>query len=529
MPKRSHSGFSPDLLATATAAFVAIAVVTLPAQAEPKGGQIVGGAATIQGQGTSSLTINQFTPGVIINWQSFNIGVGEAARFNQPGTSSVALNRVTGDKSPSSILGTLSANGRVFLVNPEGFIFGPTGSINTAGFLATTHDIKNEDFLAGRYNFTISGNPKASIVNQGMITVTDAGIAALVAPAVRNDGVITARLGKVALASANAFTLDLYGDNLISFALNDEIASQVIDVATGKAVKSLVENRGTLNADGGVVAMTAVTARALVDSVVNNTGVVEARSVGMQNGKIVLGGQTAGTKTASSPAQVVAVSGRLDASGKNKSETGGKVVVTGERIALAGAVINASGDSGGGTVLIGGDVSGGKANPALAGNVLAQPGAQMIPTATSVSVDAATIIDASAKTTGNGGKVVVWSDGSTSFLGVIKATGGMVGGDGGFVETSGHEQLGFDGRVDLSAANGRAGTLLLDPKNVTIGQLRQLGRDGRGVAGSPGHEQCDRQYQRERCRRRRHHCRSKRELGRWQLAYPERQPPHCCA
>jgi filamentous hemagglutinin family protein len=469
MPKRSHSGFSPVVLAAATAALVAIVFADAPAHAEPKGGHVVGGAATIQGQGTSSVTINQSTPGLIINWQSFNIGVGEAARFNQPGTSSVALNRVTGDKSPSSILGTLSANGRVFLVNPEGFIFGPSARINTAGFLATTHDIKNEDFLAGRYNFSISGNPKASIVNQGTITVTDAGIAALVAPAVRNDGVITARLGKAILASSNAFTLDLYGDNLISFALNDEIASQVIDVATGKTVASLVENRGTLTADGGTVAMTAVTARALVDSVINNTGVIEARSVGMQNGKIVLGGQTAGTKTASSPGQTVAVSGRLDVSGKNKNEIGGKVHVTGERIALAGAVIDASGNEGGGTVLMGGDVSGGKANPALAGNALAQPGAQLVPTATSVSVDAATIIDASAKTTGNGGKVVIWSDGSTSFVGTIKATAGMIGGDGGFVETSGYEQLSFDGKVDLSAANGRTGTLLLDPKDVTIG------------------------------------------------------------
>lgn len=449
---------------------VAPALAALPAIANPTGGKVVGGAATIQGQGTPGVIINQTTPSGIINWNSFNIGAGESTRFNQPSASSVTLNRVTGERAPSSIFGSLSANGRIFLVNPEGFIFGPTASINTAGFLATTHDIKNEDFFAGRYNFTISGNPRASIVNQGTITATDAGIAALVAPAVRNDGVITARLGRVALASANAFTLDLYGDNLIRFALNDEIASQVIDVTTGKPFKSLVENRGTLNADGGVVAMTAVTARALVDSVINNSGVVEARSVGIENGRIVLGGQTAKTKTASAPQQTVAVSGRLDASGRAENETGGGVQVTGEVIALAGTVIDVSGYRAGGTALIGGDVSGGgNLNAAVAGNPKAALETTPVPTATTVTVDAATVIDASATNNGDGGKVVVWSDGSTAFLGTIVARGGPNAGDGGFVETSGHEKLTFSGKVDLSAPKGEAGILLLDPKDVTIG------------------------------------------------------------
>ena len=120
--------------------------------------------------------------------------------------------------------------------------------VNTAGFLATTNDIKNADFMAGRYNFNIPGRPDASIVNQGRITATSGGFAALVAPGVRNSGTITATLGTVALASGNSFTLDMYGDKLITLAVSDQIASKVIDVATGRPLKSLVSNRAARSA-----------------------------------------------------------------------------------------------------------------------------------------------------------------------------------------------------------------------------------------------------------------------------------------
>lgn len=464
---RATSPYIRFLIGVATLA--AGGALTVAAHANPAGGHVVGGAATIQGQETPGVIVNQLSQSAIIDWQSFNIAPGETTKFIQPNAAAVALNRVTGDKSPSSIFGSLSANGRIFLVNPEGFIFGPSAKINTAAFLATTHDITNDDFLAGRYKFGIPGNPKASIVNEGTITIADTGIAALVAPAVRNDGVITARLGKVALASANGFTLDLYGDNLITFSLNDAIASQVIDVATGKPIKSLVKNRGKLSAEGGTVAMTAVTARALVDSVINNSGVVEAQSVGVQNGRIVLGAQTAKSKHSPARTQKVLVSGTLDVSGKSKGETGGTVQVTGESIALNGASIDAGGDAGGGKVLIGGDTGGGIPNPAVAGNTTAALEPQQIPTASAVAIDASSTIDVSAVGAGNGGKVVVWSDDDTVFNGAAISRGGTLFGNGGFVETSSHDKLGFSGQVDLDAPNGERGTLLLDPKDVTIG------------------------------------------------------------
>ena len=109
----------------------------------------------------------------------------------------IALNRVTGGLGPTQILGALDANGRVFVVNRDGIIFGAGAVITTAGFLATTHDIRNEDFMAGRFNFQIPGRPDASIVNMGTITATSGGFAALVAPGVRNTGTITATLGTV--------------------------------------------------------------------------------------------------------------------------------------------------------------------------------------------------------------------------------------------------------------------------------------------------------------------------------------------
>ena len=175
------------------------------------------------------------------------------------------LNRVTGGLGPSEILGTLTANGRVFVINRDGILFGPGAVVNTAGFLATTHDIRNDDFMAGRYNFNIPGRPDASIVNQGTITATSGGFAALVAPGVRNTGTITATLGTVALAAGNGFTLDLYGDRLITLAVNDQIAASVKDVQTGKPLKSLVTNDGRIRANGGRVELTAAAARTVVD------------------------------------------------------------------------------------------------------------------------------------------------------------------------------------------------------------------------------------------------------------------------
>src|SRR6516165_9814643 len=412
---------SRNLLLT-TAALLALGAA--PAAGGPAGGTVVGGTATIQGQGGPAVIVNQSSNSAIINWNTFNIGVNESVRFNQPGSSSVVLNRVTGGLGPSEILGTLTANGRVFVINRDGILFGPNAVVNTAGFLATTHDIKNSDFMAGRYNFNIPGRPDASIVNQGRITATSGGFAALVAPGVRNTGTITATLGTVALVSGNGFTLDIYGDKLITLAVGDQIASKVIDVATGRPLKSLVSNEGKIRANGGRVELTAAAARTVVDSVINTSGVITANSIGRRNGMIVLSAATGASKPAGAPAQIVKISGTLAAAGKP--------------------------------------------NKGLVANPSAKLETFVIPTATTVSVDAGTTINASATGRGNGGKVVLWSDSETTFAGTILARGGAKSGDGGFVEVSSHRLLNYSGTTDTRAPNGTVGTLLLDPVNVLI-------------------------------------------------------------
>src|SRR5436305_3739499 len=291
-----------------------MALVVLPAAASagPNGGSVVGGSATISNPGSANVTVNQQSDKAIINWNLFNIGVGEKTTFNQPNTNSIVLNKVTGGMGPSEILGTLTANGKVFIVNRDGIIFGPGAVITTAGFLATTSDIKNEDFMAGRFNFNIPGRPDASIVNQGTITATNGGFAALVAPGVRNTGTITAALGTIGLAAGNTFSLDFYGDKLITLGVGDQIATQVKDVATGQTLKALVSNEGKPKANGGRVELTAAAARVVVDSVINTSGVIEANSVGTKNGQIVL---AAATRQPDLPRQTVKVAGKLTATG----------------------------------------------------------------------------------------------------------------------------------------------------------------------------------------------------------------------
>ena len=433
----------------------------------PQGGSVQGGSATVSSQG-SNLIINQATNSAIINWNTFNIGSAGSVKINQPGANSVQLDRVTGGLGPSQIFGTLVSNGIVFLVNPNGILFGQGAQINVGGLLATTHDIKNSDFMAGNYSFNGSGNSHASIVNAGSITATSGGFAALVAPGVRNSGTITATLGTVGLTAGNGFTLDMYGDKLITLAVGESIAKQVVDVATMQPLSSLVTNTGKLSANGGKVQITAAAAKAVLDSVINTSGTIEANTVGTKNGMIVLNAATGASKPKGAPAQNVVVAGKLSAAGKGKGTTGGTIAITGENISVTGAKIDASGNAGGGTVLIGGDVGGGKGNAAVSSIPQAALQPYTVPTATTVSIDAGTVINASATGTGNGGTVVIWSDQLTAFAGLVNATGGPQGGNGGFAEVSSHGVLSFTGLVNLGAPAGAAGTLLLDPQDLFI-------------------------------------------------------------
>ena len=262
----------------------------------PAGGVVAAGGASIS-NGAGSTTITQTTQNAAINWQSFNIGQPEAVRFVQPNSNSVALNRVMGS-DPSSILGSLSANGKVFLVNPNGILFGKGAQVNVGGLVASTLNIADSDFMAGNYTFSGTGG---SVLNEGYINA-DGGYVALLGASVSNQGVISARLGTVALAAGNAITLDLAGDGLLNVTVNEG------------AVNALVQNGGVILADGGKVLLTTQAAGSLLQSVVNNTGVIQAQTIENRNGTIMLmGGMQNGT---------VNVGGTLDASAPNGGNGG---------------------------------------------------------------------------------------------------------------------------------------------------------------------------------------------------------------
>ena len=441
------------LLLLATTALLPLAPAF--AQNLPTGGQFVGGTSGTISTSGNTMTVQTNANRSITNWTTFNIGSGSQVNINQPNSGSVALERVTGGLGPSSIFGTLTSNGIVFLLNPNGILFGRGAVVNVGGFLASTNRISNSDFLAGHYRFH-GGNPSVSIVNYGSITAATGGFAALVAPGVRNSGTITATLGTVGLAAGHGFTLDLYGDKLINLAVNDKLAKQVIDVATGQPLSSLITNTGKISANGGRVEITAAAARNIVSSVINTTGVIEANSIGQHDGMIVLNGGRGN----------VQVAGTLSASGKRKGTKGGTIEIAGENISVTGAKINASGKDGGGTVLIGGGSSGrgyggdGFSDNAVRGNDWS--GSQ------NVTINSRSLINVSAYDRGNGGTVSIESNQLTTFAGLIEATGGKSYGHGGNVVTQGGAVDIAGARVNAGARDGRDGSWLIEAMTLNI-------------------------------------------------------------
>ena len=203
--------------------------------ANPSGGQVVAGSATITTPTAQSMVINQTTSNAIINWNTFSIGANESVRFNQPSASSIALNRVLGN-TRSEIFGQLSANGQIFLVNPNGVLMGRGAEISAAGFLASSLGITDADFLAGRYRFT-RGPIAGDVINEGSI-LTPGGYTALLAPNIINNGLISARLGTVALASGERVTLDLAGDGLIRVAVDEAAGVHVGQARRGACARA---------------------------------------------------------------------------------------------------------------------------------------------------------------------------------------------------------------------------------------------------------------------------------------------------
>ncbi|WP_411883176.1 YDG domain-containing protein [Polaromonas sp. YR568] len=259
---------------------------------------VVSGAGTVATSGQIT-TINQATQKLAIDWTSLSTRANEALVFNQPNAQAIALNRITGS-SPSELLGSLTANGQIFILNPNGVLFGAGSQVNVGGLVASTLNLSNADFEAGNYKF--SGSGAGSVVNQGTLNAGQGGYLALLAPEVRNEGVMTASLGTALLAAGNKVTLNLDNGSLLGYSIDEG------------AIKALAENKQLIRADGGQVLLSAKAMNSLTTATVNNTGVIEARTLQNKAGRILLmGDMEHGT---------VNVGGTLDASAPTGGDGG---------------------------------------------------------------------------------------------------------------------------------------------------------------------------------------------------------------
>src|SRR5450830_1205250 len=336
------------------------------AMAAPVNPVVVNGHVTFTQDG-NALTVTN-SPNAIINWSSFSIAQGELVRFQQQSSSSSVLNRITG-QDPSVILGTLQSNGRVYLINPNGIVFGGGSQINVGGLVASSLAISNADFLAGNRRFAADG-AAGQVSNQGAITTPSGGQVYLIAPDVNNSGIITTPQGETVLAAGHSVQLvdsSNPGMHVVVSAEKDQALNLGTVIAQGGNIGiygALVNQRGTLNANSAVVGA---------------------------GGKVVL---------KSSGSTLLEAGSTTTATGV---DYGGDIQVLGEQVGVMGnARIDASGQRGGGRVLVGGDYQG-------------KNSAVLNAKQSYVSKDAR--ISADALASGDGGKIIVWGDDTTRVYG----------------------------------------------------------------------------------------------------------------
>ena len=417
------------------AAVLALALAAGSAQAAPEGGRITAGSGSIQQTGPNTTQINQTSNTLSIDWQSFDVAPQETVRFVQPGRDAAALNRIF-DQKPSEIFGRIEANGRVFLMNPNGLIFGAGSVINVGSLVATSLSLDADaaDYRLFSVPGAVTGENTGAVINRGVIAAASGGSVSLIGPVVKNEGRILADYGQINLASGSQAYLSFDGASLMHFSVSGEVTDN-----PGQAAVA-VENSGSLEADGGRVLLSASAASQVFSEVVNNSGLVRASRIENVGGVVTLVGSGGN----------VINRGALEAQGVDG--VGGTITVSGERVGVFDtARIDASGTDGGGRIRIGGRAG----EDATIASTFTQIGAQ-------------TTIRADAGASGDGGDIRVWAEDSSWAHGAISARGGSVAGDGGFVEISARQGISFAGSVDVSAANGRIGTLLFDPTDIII-------------------------------------------------------------
>ncbi len=428
---------------TLAAASISLLFASPSLWANPTAPQVVSGQVSFQQPNASVLNVTN-SPGAIINWQGFSIGASEVTRFVQQSAASSVLNRVTGGNI-SQIYGQLLSNGRVFLINPGGIVVGPGAIVDTAGFAASTLNMLDGDFLAGKLRFQ-GDSASGSIINQGWIRTGYGGHVLLVAPNIENSGLIHTPGGELILAAGQKVTmatLDLAGVQMEVQAPTDSVL-----------------NVGKLLADGGAVGVFAGTLRHSGEIRANSLVYDTAGQVVLQAQKeiqLAAGSATSADGKAGGSIKVqsggsTSVAGAVSATGS--AGPGGSIQLLGSEVGIFGAAnVDASGTAGGGRILVGGDYQG--ANPAIQNS-------------TNTYVGSGTTLRADATQSGDGGRIIVWSDDKAQFYGSLSAQGGPAGGNGGIAEVSGKQGLVFEGGASLGAPNGALGNLLLDPLDLYV-------------------------------------------------------------
>ncbi|WP_010341504.1 MBG domain-containing protein [Xanthomonas sacchari] len=385
------------------------------------------GATVSQNGGT--LQIDQNAAKAVLNWNSFNVGKDASVVFLQPSSSAVALNLIDASRGVSVIDGSLRANGNVFLINSAGILFGNHAQVNVGGLVASSLGLAGDDDHG--YLLARGDHGAASVVNQGSINAGNGGSVNLVGNHVANRGSITADGGAIRLLSADQVKVTMDAAGAIGMQMV-AAASQSVDGAA-----AAVENSGTLRANGGQILLQAGST-GLSQLLVNNTGTLEATGIDTSGGSVRLVGSGGD----------VASSGRIDVSGTQ----GGSVQLLADGAVNVAGRIDASGTGAGGSIRIGGGYQGG----------------EQLQHASAATVASGAMLDASATGQGNGGSIVVWSDGHTAVHGALHADAAGSG-NGGLLETSGHT-VDFSGIAvgAKGAGPGSAGTWLVDPEDLTV-------------------------------------------------------------
>lgn len=401
-----------------TTSFAVLSLSSL--QANPTDPTIVSGDVSFSSS-EATLDVNSSSTRAIVEWESFSNEATQTINFNLPSSTSAILNRVTTADTPSAVLGTLESNGIVYLINPSGILFGPECVINAASFLASTLDCDNTEFLnAGNMTFIGTENADTYLNNYATITASE-GDVILLSYQVNNQGTTNADNGTAAIGAGVEIVLQPTSDTRILITPHTYLNMPPKGIEAGGNLNAL---RVELAGDGNAY-----------EYAISHDGIVDAR----------------GTATDDCVVTFNAVDGSLFEDGTitalNDNDVGGEIQILGKFLEGGdNGLLYASGQSGGGGIYFGGGLNG--TNPSL-------------PTATTVEISNSFQAQADGLVDGNGGIVVFWSDGDnghTEFAGFASATGGLVGGDGGYVQVNGVQSLDNTGSADVSAPYGTEGT-----------------------------------------------------------------------